>query len=169
MSHNDGWIEHELIARSLRGTSLPGSPVTAEIRPTRRLFLQRAGLAAVGVGMMALVQACGGSNRAANGATTHEVQVNDELTFVPDKLTIKAGDTVTWRTTGAAAHTATADTTKAADPAHVKLPAGAQAWDSGAISDGQSWSYTFDTPGEYAYFCIPHETAGMLGAVTVTT
>lgn len=166
MRHNDGRIEYEMTAGSLRGTSLPGSPVTPEIRATRRLFLRRAGLAAAGMGLMALVQACG-SNRVANRATTHEVQMNDELTFVPDKLTIRAGDTVTWRTTGAAAHTATADTTKAADPAHVKLPAGAQAWDSGAISDGQSWSYTFDTPGEYAYFCIPHEAAGMIGYLTV--
>ncbi len=140
---------------------------------TRRRFLRRTGLVALGVSLMPLVQACGGggSDRAAgaSGATSHEVQMNDQLKFVPDKLTIKAGDTVTWRNVGTVPHTATGDPTKAVDPAHVKLPQGAQPWDSGTVNGGQSWSHTFDMPGEYAYFCIPHEAAGMLGAITVTS
>lgn len=48
------------------------------------------------------------------------------------------------------------------------LPSGAQPWDSGIVAAGQSWSYTFTTPGEYTYFCIPHEAAGMVAKLTVT-
>ena len=92
----------------------------------------------------------------------------DLLRFVPDTLTIKVGETVTWTTVGAIPHTSTADATKAQDPAHVKLPEGAEPWDSGFVTQGQSWNRTFDVPGEYAYFCIPHESAGMLATLTVT-
>jgi plastocyanin len=28
--------------------------------------------------------------------------------------------------------------------------------------------HTFDVPGTYQYFCIPHEMAGMTGTVVVT-
>lgn len=94
--------------------------------------------------------------------------MNDQLKFVPDTLTIRVGDKVTWRNIGTVPHTATDDSAKAVDPANAKLPEAAQPWDSGAVNGGESWSYTFSTAGEYAYFCIPHEAAGMLGAITVT-
>ncbi len=29
-------------------------------------------------------------------------------------------------------------------------------FDSGFMSSGDAWSYTFDTPGEYEYYCLPH-------------
>ncbi len=50
----------------------------------------------------------------------------------------------------------------------MQLPAGAEPWDSGTVNGGESWSYTFETPGEYTYFCIPHELAGMVASLTVT-
>ena len=34
-------------------------------------------------------------------------------------------------------------------------------------SDG-TFSFTFEEPGTYDYFCIPHEKMGMVGSVTVT-
>jgi hypothetical protein len=37
-----------------------------------------------------------------------------------------------------------------------------------AGGSGESFSYTFDEPGTYEYFCIPHEDLGMVGTVTVT-
>ena len=33
---------------------------------------------------------------------------------------------------------------------------------------GGTFSFTFDEPGTYDYFCIPHEDLGMVGSVTVT-
>ena len=33
---------------------------------------------------------------------------------------------------------------------------------------GKSFKVTFTVPGEYAYFCIPHETVGMVAKLTVT-
>jgi plastocyanin len=94
--------------------------------------------------------------------------MNDVLRFDPDQLTIKVGETVTWTTVGVIPHTSTDDPAKAQNPDHAKLPEGAEPWDSGMLNQGQSFSRTFDVPGEYAYFCIPHEVAGMLATLTVT-
>jgi hypothetical protein len=43
-------------------------------------------------------------------------------------------------------------------------------WDSGMIEGGSggTFSFTFEEPGTYDYFCIPHESLGMIGSVTVT-
>lgn len=37
----------------------------------------------------------------------------------------------------------------------------------GAIPPGEQYAHTFHTPGWYHYYCIPHETAGMMGNVHV--
>ncbi len=87
--------------------------------------------------------------------------------YVPARLTIKVGDTVTWRNTDGMAHTVTADPARARDEQSAKLPAGAEPWDSGNIEGGASWSRSFDVAGEYTYFCIPHELAGMVATLTV--
>jgi len=106
--------------------------------------------------------------QAAGQARTHIVEMNDELAFVPDRLTIDVGDTVIWRTVGVMPHTATCDPAKANNPdEHVRLPEGAQAWDSGMVHQGEEFSHAFDVAGEYTYFCIPHEAAGMVGHLTV--
>ena len=34
--------------------------------------------------------------------------------------------------------------------------------------NGETFSFTFDEPGTYTYFCGPHEDQGMVGTVTVT-
>lgn len=33
---------------------------------------------------------------------------------------------------------------------------------------GGTFSYTFEEPGRYDYYCIPHESMGMIGSVTVS-
>jgi hypothetical protein len=33
---------------------------------------------------------------------------------------------------------------------------------------GGTFSYTFEEPGRYDYYCIPHESLGMVGSVTVS-
>lgn len=37
----------------------------------------------------------------------------------------------------------------------------------GAIPPGERYAHTFETPGWYHYYCIPHEPAGMIGNVHV--
>ncbi len=95
------------------------------------------------------------------------VDMNDRLRFVPAEIRIKVGDTVAWRTVGMIRHTVTNDPTLALNPANAALPKGAVAFDSGWVADGESFRYTFTEPGVYRYVCLPHERAGMLGAVVV--
>ena len=70
--------------------------------------------------------------------------------YQPAELTVLAGQTVTWRNSGLGPHTVTAD---------------AGQFDSGVLQGGASFSYTFSTPGSYAYSCTIHPT--MHGRVTV--
>lgn len=50
----------------------------------------------------------------------------------------------------------------------LRIPEGASAWDSGTLSEqGATFEHTFETEGVYDYFCIPHESMGMLGSVIV--
>ena len=41
------------------------------------------------------------------------------------------------------------------------------AYPDGSIAGDETYEHTFDTAGEYQYFCIPHEQAGMKGTITV--
>jgi len=105
------------------------------------------------------------------GATEAEaaavVRMTDELEFVPEKCTIRTGDTVLWKAVGTYTHTVTADPDQAIDAEHVRLPEGASTFDSGRLRPGETFSHTFKVPGLYRYFCIPHELAGMIGEVEV--
>ena len=66
--------------------------------------------------------------------------------FSPATLTIKAGTTVTWKNTTAVAHTVTSDDGKSFDTG-TSNPIAAQ---SG------TFSFTFTTPGIFAYHCEIH-------------
>ena len=90
------------------------------------------------------------------GASVTAVNMTDALKFEPASLTIAKGTTVTWRNSSQMVHTVTDDPGKASNKADAALPSGAQAWDSGNLNPGQTFSHTFDTPGTYNYFCIPH-------------
>jgi plastocyanin len=101
-------------------------------------------------------------------ATTTVVHISTFLKFEPREVTIPVGATVQWRNSSIETHTVTDDPAAAKDPAHASLPAGAQAFDSGPLKPGQTYSHTFTAPGRYSYFCRPHEAHGMLGAIVVT-
>ena len=108
--------------------------------------------------------ACGGAS-----AQVKTVRMKDDMKFEPSSLTIKTGDTVTWKSDddSAMVHTATADPDKVRDKTQIELPPGAAPWDSGNVAQGKEWSYTFDTPGRYKYVCLPHLIAGMVGEIVV--
>lgn len=63
------------------------------------------------------------------------------LKFLPDRIEIAAGTTVTWTNNDPLVHTVTADD---------------GSWDSGNIEPTKSFSHTFTQPGEYAVHCTPH-------------
>ncbi len=84
--------------------------------------------------------------------------------FDPAELTIKVGDTVRWVNEceeGVAC-------THSAQAYPDKIPAGAEAFDSGLLTEqGQQYEYTFTVPGEYEYFSLPYEALGMKGKIIV--
>lgn len=90
-----------------------------------------------------------------------------ELEFTPRQITIKVGQTVTWKNTSETLHTVTADPKLAQNPNHVQLPEGVAPFNSGDLPPGATFRYTFRIPGMYQYFCILHEYAGMIGKVEV--
>ena len=61
--------------------------------------------------------------------------------FNPAKLTIVAGQTVTFNNRDDDAHTVTSVD---------------GVFDSKGVDTGQTWRYTFTKPGTYAYFCTLH-------------
>lgn len=83
-------------------------------------------------------------------STPISVQIS-MFSFSPATVTVPVGTTVTWTNQDSAAHTVTSDT---------------GAFDSGSLSQGGSWSNTFNQPGSYAYHCAFH--GSMHGTVVVT-
>jgi plastocyanin len=75
-------------------------------------------------------------------ASTNEVTIQN-FSFSPATLTIKVGEAVTWTNQDSVEHSATADD---------------GSFDTGSLATGQSGSFTFTTPGTYAYHCGIHPT-----------
>jgi plastocyanin len=91
-------------------------------------------------------------------AATVEVKMGSDggmLQFVPNTVTVKAGDTVKWVNNKMSPHNVVfnVDSVKS----HKQL----------VFSPGESYETTFKDPGEYAYYCEPHRGAGMVGKVVV--
>lgn len=79
-----------------------------------------------------------------------------EFAFEMPELRIKRGTTVTWTNRDAALHTVT-EGLPGADPKGRAFDSSLEA--EGVpmmLNQGESWSYTFDEPGEYDYYCLPH-------------
>lgn len=95
------------------------------------------------------------------------VEMNNQLQFVPEKVTIIAGQSVKWVNNSVLVHTVTTDPSWAATPDSVKLPDGAETFHSGNMDPNDIFIHTFETPGTYKYFCVPHEGANMIGLVEV--
>jgi plastocyanin len=76
-----------------------------------------------------------------------EVEMED-FQFNPQVLVIQLGTTVKFANKDDVRHTATSDT---------------GVFDSGYLSKGEEYSYTFTEPGTYPYYCIPHGGPGGQG------
>lgn len=97
-----------------------------------------------------------------------KVNITNMLQFEPHEVTIQAGQAVLWTNTSFDMHTVTCDPSLAANPDDVRLPEGAEPFNSTLIGPNKTFAKTFPTPGRYRYFCIPHEATGMVGVVIVT-
>lgn len=115
----------------------------------------------------ALLSLTGAATAEGGSAAPRVVKMTDGLQFLPVKVTVKAGQSVTWRNVGKVGHTITTIRSKAAVKSHAAVPAGAVAWDSGFILGSRSYTRKFTKPGVYRYFCIPHEGGGMVGTIVV--
>jgi plastocyanin len=72
------------------------------------------------------------------------------LAFNPASITVTAGTTITWTNKDGIAHTITSDS---------------NAFDSGSVKSGGTFSFTFATAGSYSYHCTIHPS--MVASVTV--
>jgi len=79
--------------------------------------------------------------------------------YSPQSITVKVGMTVVWRNneTNGMPHTVTSGSPNA--------PSGM--FDSGTLNAGQSFQFTFSTPGTFAYYCRIHG-AAMTGVITIS-
>ncbi|MGH7934326.1 MAG: cupredoxin domain-containing protein [Candidatus Binataceae bacterium] len=87
--------------------------------------------------------------------------------YLPEKATIKLGQTVEWVNDAKTLHSVTADPASAQKKGDVKLPPGAKPFDSGFMQPDATYDYTFKVPGTYKYTCLPHEKDGMDGYIVV--
>jgi len=114
---------------------------------------------------------------AATGAD-HEIQMVQQgpnsYKFIPDNITIKVGDQVTFKGVSGLQHDVAfyADSIPpgAADVLNAAIQDKPQDLATPMISDGQSVSISFAgaPTGTYKFYCIPHQAMGMKGTITVT-
>ena len=103
---------------------------------------------ATAFGVVLLVAAATFAARSAP-ATDAEVDI-DQFTFLPQRITVKAGTTVTWINEDDVPHT---------------IVSSSKVFKSKALDTADKFSFTFTTPGTYDYFCSVHP--HMTGAVVV--
>ncbi|MCW4384785.1 cupredoxin domain-containing protein [Salinibacterium sp. SYSU T00001] len=74
--------------------------------------------------------------------------------FEPSTITVPAGTEVRWSNAGSRRHGVTTEPLDAAQEPIV--PAGAEGWESGVISPGETFSLRLDMAGTYVYRCSIH-------------
>ena len=102
------------------------------------------------------------------------VTMTDDFGFDPKTTTIEPGETVGWTNTSDVDHTVTAYGDEIPDGATYFASGGFESERAarnhvteGLIAPGDEYEHTFETPGTYEYYCVPHESSGMVGTVQV--
>ncbi len=72
--------------------------------------------------------------------------VFDDKFFTPNQIKVKAGQAIRWTNEDSTPHTVTS----------VKIPNGAQTFDSDVLDFGKQVLFTFKVSGEYEYYCKIH-------------
>ena len=131
--------------------STPGSsePTPSDtLQPNPPTNLQNQGTTAPGPGGQIQLNPNANSNTNAPKKTTDATIKN--MAFSPAQITVPAGSTVRWTNQDSIPHTVTADNGK---------------FNSGNLSSGNSFEFTFTTPGTYSYHCSIHP--NMKGTIVV--
>lgn len=141
-------------------------------KPSRRTVL-----AAVTASLAVTPGCIGAGSVAPEDGDDYDVGMSS-IAFVPADLTVSVGETVVWKNTNTRTHTVTAyehampaTADYYASGGYASQEAAVDAYLNqlaGGIRSGATYRHTFSVPGEYRYFCIPHEQAGMTGRITVT-
>ncbi|MGY2875565.1 plastocyanin [Marmoricola sp. URHA0025 HA25] len=125
-------------------------------------------LAGTSLAVVALV-GCGSSSTPDSGpAPSHDkatTVVTKLLSFGPEKLTVKAGTTVTWSASDSIGHTVTTGTFTAGSNG-LRTAEHPDGLIDMPLRGGKDVSFTFDKPGRYVYYCLIHK--GMSGEIDVT-
>ncbi len=87
--------------------------------------------------LLVLAMAC----NAKHAPRTHQIAIRG-MQFVPARLEVDAGDTVTWTNEDVMPHTVSST----------------GSFDSKAVASKQMWSWSFVQPGEWTYVCTIHPT-----------
>ncbi|MGH2709050.1 MAG: cupredoxin domain-containing protein, partial [Actinomycetota bacterium] len=101
-----------------------------------------------------ILAACLAAALGVTGAALAEekvVETRDNV-FAPPEVTVRVGDSVSFKNTGQLPHTATADD---------------GSWDTGNLDAGESKSITFEKEGTLSYNCLYHKPLGMVGTLVV--
>jgi plastocyanin len=96
---------------------------------------------ASGMACIAVTRTAAGTEPNAAAADATEVKI-DNFTFAPGTITVPKGTTVNWTNRDDIPHTVVAE-----DKTTFK---------SKALDTDDKFSYTFDKPGTYSYFCSLH-------------
>jgi plastocyanin len=85
----------------------------------------------------------------------HVVEVRN-FSFVPESLSIAVNDTVEWQWIEGS-HTTTSDSTT-----------GQNVWNAPIDASNQIFRFVITTSGNHDYYCIPHQSLGMVGTIIAT-
>jgi len=86
---------------------------------------------------------------------------DNNFVFEPDSLTVSPGTEVTWEW-----ESDTHNVVVENQPEDADWP-GTEGGENQFYDTGYSYSYTFETPGTYEYYCSPHRAQGMTGEIIV--
>ncbi|QLD86782.1 halocyanin [Natronomonas halophila] len=92
------------------------------------------------------------------------VAVGDGFAFDPESFEISVGDTVLWEWVGGG-HNIKYDEGAAPEGTDWTGTAGSRTTTYG---EGHTHWHTFETTGQYDYYCVPHRSSGMRASFTVT-
>lgn len=70
--------------------------------------------------------------------------------FSPNPITVRIGDTVTWKNTDIESHTITSNSS------NDRSNTNSTDFDSGLLDPGQSFEHKFEKAGHYPYSCMIH-------------
>ncbi|MXR43105.1 copper-binding protein [Halobaculum sp. WSA2] len=126
----------------------------------------------LGTATFATLSTAGCLNGQSSSAQT--VTMPGDLRFEPKTATIEPGETVTWTNESDIDHTVTAYEDEIPDEAAYFASGDFESEGAvrnrvteGLIAPGENYEHTFEEPGTYGYFCIPHESSEMVGTVRV--